>query len=89
MTVQLISYDLRVPNGDYTGLFEELKALGKSWHCLESVWLVQTGFSCKQIRDRLSRHLRANDKLLVAPMAGGWSTWGLSDECNKWLQDNL
>jgi hypothetical protein len=87
--VQFITYDLRRPEPDYEGLFEDIKAMGAWWHCLESVWLVKTTLASAQIRDALRPHLQANDTLLVAPLGGNWATAGLSSDCTNWLRENI
>ncbi len=89
MAVQMISYDLRRPGQDYAGLFDAIKALGPSWHCLESVWLVSTSLTSARVRDALRSHLDANDSLLVAGLAGNWATLGLAGNCTDWLREFL
>lgn len=88
MPAQLISYDLITPGRDYTNLHEAIKKLGAWWHCVESVWIVDTQTSTSSIRDTLSKHIDANDKLLVVQLQGTWATMHLSEECNKWLRDH-
>jgi hypothetical protein len=89
MAVQIISYDLRQPGQDYTGLFDAIKALGSWWHCLESVWLVDTSLAGQQVRDALRAHIDANDSLMVATLGGNWATLGLSGKCTGWLREHL
>jgi hypothetical protein len=89
MNVQFVSYDLRKPGQDYAGLFEAIKALGSWWHCLESVWLVNTSQTSSQIRDALRPHLDANDAMVVAALGGNWAALGLSNDCADWLRQNL
>jgi hypothetical protein len=89
MSVQMISYDLRRPGQDYPGLFDAIKALGPSWHCLESIWLVNTTLASAQVRDALRSHLDANDSLLVAALEGNWAALGLSRNCTDWLRQFL
>lgn len=89
MASRLISYDLSKPGRNYDDLYEAIKALGTWWHCLESVWIVETGKTCGQVRDELSPHLDSNDKLAVFTLQGGWATTGMSKDCNDWLHNNL
>jgi len=89
MPVQLITYDLRKQGRDYATLYEEIKKIGPWWHCLESVWLVDTTHSCAQIRDRLKQHIDTNDDVVVLRLSGSWATYGLSDDCNQWFRNNL
>jgi len=89
MAAQLISYDLRKPGRDYATLFAAIKQLGPWWHCLESIWIVKTALSTVQVRDALTPHVDGNDDLIVLSLQGGWATYGLSQECNDWLRNNL
>lgn len=89
MAVQLISYDLKKPGQAYRDLHEAIKAHGGWWHCIESVWLVVTDLTSAQVRTRLTPHLDANDRLLVAEVGSDWATWGLSDECVTWLRNHI
>lgn len=86
---KLISYDLRQPGRDYAPLHEVIKALGVWWHCLESIWIVDTALSPAQVRDRLTPHIDANDLLVVVELTGSWASYGLSKECNDWLSSHV
>lgn len=89
LPAQLISYDLGKPAREYEKLYEAIKSLGNWWHCLESVWIVKTNKSAAQVRNALTPHIDANDKLAVLTLEGGWATMNLSKECNDWLRNNL
>jgi hypothetical protein len=81
---------LQKPGQNYPGLFDAIKSIGTSWwHCLESVWLVKTSLANTQVRDTLQPYVDANDKILVVALAGNWATFGLTQECNKWLRENI
>jgi hypothetical protein len=46
--------------------FECVEALGESWcHVGESSWLVKTPLTSRQIKGRLSPHLKQHDHLLI------------------------
>jgi hypothetical protein len=87
--VQLITYDLHRPGQDYARLYDAIKSLGAWWHCLESIWLVQTSMTSGQVRDALRPHLDANDALLVAGLNGNWATLGVESDCIDWLHANV
>lgn len=89
MAAYIIGYDLNKPGQDYTSLFESIKKIGTWWHCLDSTWIVISTLTSSQIRDRLVKHIDANDKLLVAKLAGEAAWHGLDEQCSKWLKDNL
>ena len=89
MSAQLISYDLITPGRNYATLHEAIKGLGSWWHCLESTWIVDTTESTTSVRDKLSSHIDANDKLLVVGLNGSWATNHLGTDCNDWLRSHL
>ena len=88
--VQVISYDLSQPRRDYSTLFEAIKSIANgSWHCVESVWLIQTDRGSGAVRDYLRQHMHENDKLVVIRAGVDWATSGINSECNNWLRDNV
>jgi hypothetical protein len=89
MAAHVITYDLRKPGQDYSALFEAIKRLGGWWHCLESIWIVQTGLTTAQVRDALTPRIDANDGLVVLALQGGWASCGLTQECSEWLRARL
>jgi len=89
MACKIITYDLDKPNRNYGELFEAIKDIGSWWHCVESVWIVDTTKSVSTIRDTLKQHLDSGDKLAVLTLTSGWATRNLSDDCNDWLRNHL
>ncbi len=86
----LISYDLITPGKDYKTLHDAIKGLSNTWwHCLESVWIIKTSSDAVAIRDLLSKHIDQNDKLLVVGLSGEGAWIHFTDECSKWLKNNL
>ena len=74
--VYIITYDLKTPGKNYTGLYTAIKASPKWWHYLESSWLVYTSENATDIWNRLSAHIDKNDRLLVIEVR---------DNCQGWL----
>lgn len=89
MNAILISYDLHRPGQDYKELHEAIKILGSWWHCLESVWIVDTAHTVSGIRDHLRQFVDANDSVLVLNCGGSWATLGMSKDCNAWLREHV
>lgn len=86
----MISYDLSKPGQDYSDLHDAIKGLGPPWwHHLESTWIVVTDMGTTEIANALTPYLNSNDKLLVTTLTGAWTSWGLSDDANDWLHNNL
>jgi hypothetical protein len=89
MKSYLIGYDLRKPGQDYKDLIEAIKKLGTWWHCLDSTWIIKSNLSAEQIRDKLTPHIDANDKLLVVKLFREAAWIGFDKNCSDWLQNNL
>lgn len=85
----LIGYDLNKSGQDYKTLIEEIKKLGKWWHCLDSTWIIKADSSTTIIRDNLKKFIDSNDELLVVCLTGEGAWTGFSDECSNWLKNNL
>jgi hypothetical protein len=83
MSVLLVTYDLRQPGRNYTPLYKWLKSFN---HCsgLESVWLLDTGWSTTQVRDELMKFVDANDRVFVCRVA--MRAWANANHgCRDWL----
>ncbi|MGW3485501.1 hypothetical protein [Rhodococcus indonesiensis] len=86
----LIGYDLNSPGQDYAKLIEKLKSYGTWWHHLDSLWIVKTDASAKEMRDDLKTLIDAGDELLVINITGDAAAWtGFNDRGSKWLKENL
>jgi hypothetical protein len=91
MTVYVIGYDLHPSKGEtYDELTNAIAALGNTWHCLDSTWLVISNLSAGQICKALWQHMKADDQLLVVAYAPHDAAWGgFSGDCQTWLQNNM
>ncbi|AIY19570.1 SinR family protein [Pimelobacter simplex] len=88
MSTKLIAYDLNAPGQNYDALIDAIKGLGAWWHHLDSTWLVKTGVSASDIRDRLAKHIDSGDELLVVDVTGDARAWrGFDDRGSKWLKE--
>lgn len=78
MKTYMITYDLRRPGKDYSGLISEITRLG-GVKILLSAWVLKTSLTAAQLRNRLSvsGSLDANDMLLVAGLSGEAAWTGL------------
>jgi len=72
MALCLIAYDLRKPEFDYTGLYSKLEELGAK-RVQESVWMLQSTETAKDLRNQLKDYFHKKDRLLVAVVAS-WSS---------------
>jgi hypothetical protein len=91
MGIFLVTYDIKVKKDakeEYPGLLKAIRALGQRLHALQSVWLVRSSQSTKQIKDDLKKHLRESDKLLVVKLTGDSSWTGFfSDKARESLAE--
>lgn len=72
MTFYLIAYDLRKPDYDYQPLYDKLASI-RATRIQESVWVVCSNRSVKDIFDSLWAHMHnERDRLLVAQMGDDW-----------------
>jgi hypothetical protein len=82
--ILLITYDLKRPGQTYPALYAEIKKAGTWWHHLESTWIIETPGTPRQWYDVLSRHVDANDSLLVVEITSNY--WGqVPKEAWDWL----
>ena len=88
MNAYLVSYDLRKPGRDYEELYKYLKGMPYWGHPLESVWIVESSSSAKEIRDELRARVDDGDGVLVVQSAriAAWRNVNCSDQ---WLKDHV
>ena len=86
--VFLISYDLRQPGRDYADLHKAIKSFATWAKPLESVWLVDTYLSAKDIYARLSPYLDQNDLIFITPIGRG-SYGVIPREVWTWLANRV
>lgn len=91
MQTMLVGYDLKKPGKDYSKLIDQLKSYKTWWHCLDSTWMIRTSLTHVALRDELRTFIDPNDKLLVIDVTGDAAAWTttFSEECAKWIKDNL
>jgi hypothetical protein len=87
----LIAYDIH-PNqpSAYQDLARAIQSLGAWWHHLETVWIVRSDKTSKEIRDGLRAHIDADDQLLVVDITRSEAEWaGVNEAGNVWLKGNV
>jgi hypothetical protein len=84
----IVTYDLKAPNRDYTGLFEAIKKSSKWWHYLQSTWIIQTSETPRQVWERLHPHVDKNDYLLIIEVRDNVEGW-LPKEAWDWIHANV
>ena len=91
MTTFVIGYDIHPSKGEtYDELIAAIKIVGSTWwHHLDSTWVVVSQKTAVQIRDALIPHLRSDDQLLVAVLAGEAAWTGFNENGSSWLKSNL
>ncbi|MBO7416881.1 MAG: hypothetical protein J6U22_09945 [Bacteroidaceae bacterium] len=61
----IISYDLKVPNKDYTSLYDAIKSYIDWQHPLESTWLIYTSDDANTISSKLRSDGNMDDSDLL------------------------
>ena len=87
MPAYIISYDLRQQR-DYDSLYEAIKSYGTWAHIAESTWAVVTSSSAVAVRDHLSKHVDADDRIFVVK-SGVEAAWRNVICRNEWLKEHL
>ncbi len=88
MNTYLISFDLVAPGRNYQPVYDYLATFTDSMKPLQTVYLVQTTKSAKQIRDDLMGKVDGNDKVLVIQVSTTvWATYNLP-KTSKWLENH-
>jgi hypothetical protein len=81
----LITYDLNKPGKDYSDLYAAIDGLrGSKHHPLESIWLLDTDSTPKQVANILKDVIDTNDSLLVIRLQKDYGGW-LTQDSWDWL----
>lgn len=86
MPKYLVTYDVRVVDQEnYPGLYAALGALN-AVAALDSVWLVETQTTAKELFAILSQHLTEGDLLLVMEIATPNNWWSIQKQGALWMK---
>jgi hypothetical protein len=83
-----ISYDLKAKDGDYSGMYEVLKASKHWWHYLESTWIVVVDQDADQLWSKLEPHVKKGDRVLIIGVSSE-SQGLLPEKAWDWIQRNI
>ena len=89
MKSYLIGCDLNRPGKNYPELIAAFQQFPLHWHHLECVWIVNSDWTVRQIRDHLKPHIDSADKILVVELTGEGAWAGFNDEAIAWLSEHL
>ena len=83
MALFLVSYDLlnKATFGDYENLIDALRRLGAQ-RVLLSEWVLRNTATSVQIRDYLTPHMHAADRILVCELTTNWASRGVLVDIN-------
>lgn len=84
MAILLVTYDLKQPGRNYQPVHDYLKQFTYCKH-LESVWLLDTNLSPRDVRDRLQNLVDSNDVIFVVRITSDWAS--LNYGCATWLNN--
>ncbi|MBN8910096.1 MAG: hypothetical protein J0H99_26650 [Rhodospirillales bacterium] len=85
MSVYSLTYDLRAPDKDYSGLIAAIKKFD-TCRATMSQWLISTDMSAAAIRDYVGRHADANDVIFVQLLGVDWAGRNLPQDVVDWLK---
>ena len=88
MRAYSITYDLKHPGRDYSGLYVAIKSCGPWWHYLESTWIVVTNETSVQVWNRIAPTIDKNDFLLIIEVKNNKEGW-LPNDAWDWLNQNI
>ncbi len=89
MSIFIVTYDLIKPGQNYEALLKKIKD-HKTWAKLGgSSYLIKTDSTAVAVRDKLGEVLDKDDKLYVGVATTPAAWLGLSNEVEKWIQENL
>jgi len=97
--IYLVTYDLAlVPQPPFSFMpppphplhreLQQLKGSRSWWHYLDKTWLISTDETLEQVNERLRRHLRDTDKLLIVKFRGEYAGW-LPKEAWQWIEERM
>lgn len=86
--VILVTYDLHKPVKDYGKLYDAIKNSGSWFHCLESVWLIETNYSGAELGKHLIQFIDRDDRLVAIRVSRDYYGW-LSSEAWDWLSSKV
>ncbi len=88
MRTYVVSYDLKKPDKDYTGLINEIKKSYQWWHYLDSTWLIHTSESADALFQRLHPFIDKDDYILVIEAGPGRQGW-LPQKAWDWIKEKI
>lgn len=89
MKSYLVACELNRPGKSYPEVSRAFETFARIWHHLESVWIVKTDWTAREVRNHLKPHIDSSDKLLVVELTGEGAWSGFNDEAVSWLSEHL
>ncbi|MBN1336444.1 MAG: hypothetical protein JXB39_10830 [Deltaproteobacteria bacterium] len=81
--VHLVCFHLSAENQAFE---EAIKAMGPWSNRVPGSWIVETILTPRQVRDRLGKHLGAEDRLFVARISRVWASRNLGPGFPDWME---
>ena len=89
MKIYSITYDLKKPGRDYSGLYDAIKSYEDWCHPLESTWLVLTQHTASQIWGVIKRHIDQNDSVLIIEVKNDRAGQLPDETVRNWINAKL
>lgn len=84
----IITYDLNKVGQNYKNLEDAIKSYGTWAKITTTTYIISTSDTSAEIRNKLQKHIDANDELFVGKLTGEAAWFGLNKHSN-WLKQNL
>lgn len=86
----LVSYDLRTPGKDYSGVQEAIKNASNGTWCkpLESTYIIWTDLTTEAVYNKISPCLDTSDRILIIEITKN-AYWCLDKDISDFLVENL
>lgn len=90
MNTYIIVYELNQVNGNYKPFIDKIDSISESiFACIRSMKIIKTNLSPTDIRSILKEYLYDGDKLFISLIGPIGASYGLDENCNKWLRNYL
>lgn len=87
--ILLVSYDLKAPGRDYTGLYATLKTAPSWWHYLGSTWLLYiTNSDINEWQRKIKAVIDDGDSLIIVDITRQKRNGWLPQKAWEWIREH-
>lgn len=86
----MVTYDLKGPSANYSGLYEFLKSQKNWWHYLKSTWIIITEMDASELADEILKFTKEDDRFLITSLSKQTQTNGwLPKKAWNWIHSRV